>query len=205
MPFDRLSYSSGLDFGLAADSDSLSLAFFLPLPVVDFSAFSPRSPAVVAVSLALVLPVALLAAPRLCVLLEPAAGEPDMLELDELMSLGLEVALLDGECVVLERGDVPVRGVADALVLLRIPAAVALAEAFGEALTVAEGEADAPIDGVMDVDTDADGEPLVAGLIDVDGVPVTLVEAPVLVVVLAPVPKVPPPPPMLMPTAGVTP
>jgi hypothetical protein len=57
-----LSYSSGLPFGLAPDSDSVSPVFFflLSLPAA-FSDFSPPA-GLEAASLALVLPLALLAA-----------------------------------------------------------------------------------------------------------------------------------------------
>lgn len=103
-----------------------------------------------------------------------------MVELEELMSwvelpaLGLALALLEGECelLVLERV-APVRGVADGLapdVLLRIPAALALGDAFGAALTVADGDADALVDGVIDV------VPL-EGVIDAAGEALALVEA----------------------------
>ena len=63
--------------------------------------------------------------------------------------------------------DVPVRGVADALVLedVLLRAALELGEAFGEALTVADAEADALVYGVIDAAGLAliEGEPLIPG------------------------------------------
>jgi hypothetical protein len=108
----------------------------------------------------------------------PAAGElPDVLELDELMSpLGLDPAPapVEGECELLA----PVRGVADATapdVPVRIPAALALGEAFGAALTLADGE----VDGVIEAAGLAliEGEALPYGFIDAAGEALALVDA----------------------------
>jgi hypothetical protein len=122
----------------------------------------------VASLLLLVVPAALPAACLWLLLLEGELAD----ELDELLSPELELVLLDGE------RELELCGEADELgPEVRDAALLALGEAFGDALTEADGEA--PVEGVIEAAGLAlvDGEEPPDGVIDAAGEEVAFVEA----------------------------
>ena len=112
---------------------------FLLCSADDFSAVSLVPDAA---SLLPGVPLVLLAACLWLLLLEGELAD----ELDELVSLELELELVEGDFEVELCGDAD-----EAAPELRAAALLALGEAFGAALTVADGAAEAPVDGVIEV------------------------------------------------------